>query len=51
MKIGWKEDTWIGSDRGGGDLVECIIIPIRVIWIFWMFKRSNRVISIVERNI
>ena len=42
-----KGNTGIGGDGGGGDAVEglIIIIPISI------FKRSNRIISIVERNI
>ena len=47
------ENTWIGSDlRRRGDFIECfIIIPTMINWMFWIFKRINRIISIVERNI
>ena len=44
---GRKEDTWIGGDGGGGDVVECLIITKPTYFI----KRSNRIISIAERNI
>ena len=43
---GRKEDTWIGGDGGGGDVVECLIIIKHTLSV-----RSNRIISIVERNI
>ena len=43
-----KGNTGIGGDGGGGDFVEGLIFIRRVIWIF---KRSNRIFSIVERNI
>ena len=42
-----NKNTFIGGDGRRGDMAECFIICR----IKWMSKRSNRIISIVERNI